>query len=215
MRPRKKPRNTSITPPKPIIINILALRNLSAPRKHQFVFNPVLGIPRPKRLHDNPHAAVWREAEGGSCGRCGRWWFHRGIATVTATTAAGVCVDVDGTICPWRSSTRGLLASFGAFFPAPVAGAYSRGGSRNGTTSSRSSRSRRRANSRYRCSCRGRMIEVFIFQRTASDKVTDDDSLLTLVMILESDHDHSMAFDAATPAVVAVFFADFARGAEF
>lgn len=59
------------------------------------------------------------------------------------------------------------------------------------------------------------MIEVFIFQSTASDKVTDDHSFLTLVMILESDHDHSMAFNAATPAIVAVFFADFARGAEF
>lgn len=59
------------------------------------------------------------------------------------------------------------------------------------------------------------MIEVFIFQSTASNKVTDNNSFLTLVMILESDHDHPMAFDTATPAIVAVSFADFARGAKF
>lgn len=68
MRPGEKPRNTSITPPKPIIIDILALRNLSAPRKHQLILHSVLGIPRPKRVHDNAHAAVWREAARGSCG---------------------------------------------------------------------------------------------------------------------------------------------------
>jgi len=107
MRPRKQPRRPRITPPKPIIINILPFRDLCAPRKHQFILNAVLGVPAPQRLCDDAHATVRWEAAGAGLNGCG-WGWERWFGGVG--------------VCPWCPCARGFFAAFGAFFPAPVTG---------------------------------------------------------------------------------------------
>lgn len=50
---------------------------------------------------------------------------------------------------------------------------------------------------------------MLVFQGAAADQVADDHPSLTVVLVFEADDYHSVASEAAAPAVVAVFLGDF------
>ena len=56
------------------------------------------------------------------------------------------------------------------------------------------------------------LVDVFVFEGSAADEIAYYNPSLALFEILESYDHHAVAFEAAAPAVVAVFFVDFARG---
>lgn len=64
MRSGKQSRLTSIAAPKPIVVDVLNLRNLRPAWEHQFILDIVLGIPRPERMNDEANATVrWEAAQ--------------------------------------------------------------------------------------------------------------------------------------------------------
>lgn len=65
----KQPRHARIAPPEPIVIDVLRLRDLRAPREEQFIVDVLVGVVRPEGLDDEPDAAVGWEApcRGGVC----------------------------------------------------------------------------------------------------------------------------------------------------
>lgn len=58
------------------------------------------------------------------------------------------------------------------------------------------------------------VIDMFIFQRAPTDEIPHDHSALTLLVLFKANHDHTVALRTATPAVMSIFFANFARRAE-
>lgn len=56
---------------------------------------------------------------------------------------------------------------------------------------------------------------MFIFQRPSANKIPHDNPPLSLLVLFKAYHNHPMALDTPSPAIVAIFFTDFPRHAEF
>jgi hypothetical protein len=56
---------------------------------------------------------------------------------------------------------------------------------------------------------------VLVFQSTSTHEIADNDAALAFFAVFEADYYHAVVSEAAAPAVVSVFFVDFARCYEF
>lgn len=56
---------------------------------------------------------------------------------------------------------------------------------------------------------------MLVFQGATTHKIADNDAALAFFVVFETDYYHAVAREAAAPAVVSVFFVDFARCHEF